>query len=374
MAPPARPNLVQVLSTDADSRFSLLSAALGAAGLTDALSGEGQFTLFAPTDEAITTALSTLGISQETILGNMDMLTSILQYHVVPERLAFRNLTRGGSFETLNGTPVDITLEGGFLTLNGTAHVTDLDNLASNGVVHVIDGLLVPADILSALAPAVEATPEPVATEEPVVEEPATAYVRFANFSNDSGVVTVLVNDTARPSTLTFPTLTNWIEVDSGANNFSFTNADGNTVALSDVTLAAGSYTTIALSGSVANGAGFVQPFTADFGSAGADQAHLTMVYTVVGGVPVDVFADDTNLVVSLAYPNTLDYANDGVFEATLVPGTYTINVVPSAGGDAVVSVPGQTFEAGRAYVLTLFGTPDGYRLTTVQAAVPASE
>ncbi len=119
--------------------FETLVAAVTAAGLVDTLKGEGPFTVFAPTDEAFA-ALPEGTV--EGLLEDIDTLTAILTYHVVPGQVLSTDLTDGMMAETVNGQSVTIGTEGG-VTVDG-ANVITADIMASNGVIHVIDAVILP--------------------------------------------------------------------------------------------------------------------------------------------------------------------------------------------------------------------------------------
>jgi uncharacterized surface protein with fasciclin (FAS1) repeats len=133
--------IVEVAS--ASEEFETLVAAVQAAGLVDTLSGDGPFTVFAPTDDAFATALTDLGVTAEELLADTDLLTSILTYHVLPAEVPSTAITPGTAM-TVNGATVELATEGG-VTVNGISVVT-ADVEASNGVIHVIDGVLLPPD------------------------------------------------------------------------------------------------------------------------------------------------------------------------------------------------------------------------------------
>lgn len=120
--------------------FGTLLAALGAAGLTDFLGGDGPFTVFAPTDDAFA-ALPAHTI--EALLADTDRLTDILTYHVVAGAVTSDVVVTLPSAETLNGASVEITVEGGSVMVDG-ASVTVVDIEATNGIIHVIDAVLLP--------------------------------------------------------------------------------------------------------------------------------------------------------------------------------------------------------------------------------------
>ncbi|MEB8389299.1 fasciclin domain-containing protein [Rhodobacteraceae bacterium KMM 6894] len=121
--------------------FNTLVAAVQAAGLVDTLKGEGPFTVFAPTDDAFA-ALPEGTVDSLLLPENKDQLVSILTYHVVSGKVMSGDLTNGMMATTVQGGDVTIMTEGG-VTVNG-ANVTATDIEASNGVIHVIDAVIIP--------------------------------------------------------------------------------------------------------------------------------------------------------------------------------------------------------------------------------------
>jgi uncharacterized surface protein with fasciclin (FAS1) repeats len=122
--------------------FETLAAALDAAGLTDALKGAGPFTVFAPTDEAF--AKLPKGLVKILLQpDSKDKLTAILTYHVLPARVTAEEIVRLSSAKTLNGEPLQITANQGRVQINQSRVIT-ADILCSNGVIHVIDSVLIP--------------------------------------------------------------------------------------------------------------------------------------------------------------------------------------------------------------------------------------
>ncbi|MDP3306063.1 MAG: fasciclin domain-containing protein [Erysipelotrichaceae bacterium] len=125
--------------------FSTLVAALTKANLVSTLQGAGPFTVFAPTDAAFAALLADLGVSAEYLL-NHPQLSEILTYHVVAGKVLSTDLTDGMTPATVNGETITVDLDGGVMINN--ANVTAADLEAGNGVVHVIDKVLVPADFV----------------------------------------------------------------------------------------------------------------------------------------------------------------------------------------------------------------------------------
>ncbi|KAG7519030.1 transforming growth factor-beta-induced protein ig-h3 [Solea senegalensis] len=126
---------------DVDEDLETLRTAIAAAGLTTMLESEGQFTIFAPTNEAFEK------MPQQTlnrILGDPVALRDLLNYHILKQMRCAESIVSGTPMETLQGTVLEVGCDGDHMTLNGKAIVTKTDQLGTNGVVHYINELLVP--------------------------------------------------------------------------------------------------------------------------------------------------------------------------------------------------------------------------------------
>jgi len=122
--------------------FKTLAAALKAAGLVDTLKGPGPFTVFAPTDEAF--AKLPAGTIDDLLKPeNHDKLVAILTYHVVPGKVMAKQVVKLHEAKTVNGKEVKIMAEGGKVMVDN-ANVTKTDIVCSNGVIHVIDSVILP--------------------------------------------------------------------------------------------------------------------------------------------------------------------------------------------------------------------------------------
>ena len=121
--------------------FTTLVAAVQAAGLVDTLKGDGPFTVFAPTDEAFA-ALPEGTVATLLLPENKDQLISILTYHVVAGKVMSTDLSNGMMATTVQGGTVTIMTKDG-VSVNG-ANVVTADIEASNGVIHVIDAVILP--------------------------------------------------------------------------------------------------------------------------------------------------------------------------------------------------------------------------------------
>ncbi len=147
---------IPVVATEAGN-FKTLTAAVGAAGLTDTLMGDGKFTVFAPTDEAF--AKLPPGVVDALLKPeNKDVLTKVLTYHVLSGETFSKDIT-AGEVKTVEGDTIKLTTDGG-VKVNEAAVLTP-DIPASNGVIHAIDTVLLPPGVdLDALVNKSAATPE----------------------------------------------------------------------------------------------------------------------------------------------------------------------------------------------------------------------
>lgn len=136
--------VVQV--AQADPRFSILVEAVTAADLASTLSGAGPFTVFAPTNDAFAALLTELGVTKTQLLADKPLLTKVLTYHVVPGRVLKAAVPVGAPITTVEGETFTIDAALSITDRRGrSARITATDVLASNGVIHVIDKVILPA-------------------------------------------------------------------------------------------------------------------------------------------------------------------------------------------------------------------------------------
>jgi uncharacterized surface protein with fasciclin (FAS1) repeats len=334
-----RPSIPELLTDDADGRFTTLLAAVEAAGLGETLSGEGPFTVLAPTDDAFAAAFELLGITAEDALANPELLTSILLYHVVPGSYFFRDLTTGPTLDTaLEGSTVSFNLTRGVFTVNNI-NIGDVDNLASNGIVHVIDGVLLPPSAAMVFG----------------------AHIRVAHFSPDAPNVDVFVNFGLALEDVPYQAVSEWMLVPAGVYNVAV-SATGTgfgeaVIGPLDLSLAPGSWTTVAAIGSLEAGTLTAQAIPEQYGEPG-DTAVVTVFHAIEGAPAVDVSANGNIVIAGLAFPGTSDDGtNDGAFTLEVPAGTYDLAVL--AGGASILDLPGTELVAGMNYLVAAIGTPD---------------
>jgi transforming growth factor-beta-induced protein len=148
LAPTASADETQTIAEIASGNpdFSTLVAALGAADLVGPFDActDAKTTVFAPTNAAFSAALTKLGLTAEQLLADKKLLTSVLTYHVVAGEVDAAKVVTLTKATTLNGADIMISVKNGSVFLNDTIKVTTTDIKACNGIIHVIDGVLVP--------------------------------------------------------------------------------------------------------------------------------------------------------------------------------------------------------------------------------------
>lgn len=189
--------IAQIVSNDA--QFSTLLTAVQAAGLTETLAS-GQYTVFAPTNAAFAKLPSD---QLAMVLNDEEMLRSVLLYHVVPGKVSSQQVRSLRSAKTAQGANVTVAVSGSRVTING-ANVTRADVAACNGVIHVIDTVLMPPMTAATPAPA----PAPAATTPAPAAPAATAPAPAAAFDIRSIPATPLSGGTTTTTTTTETTTT----------------------------------------------------------------------------------------------------------------------------------------------------------------------
>lgn len=136
------PSIAGVVSRNA--RFTTLARALETAGLVETLQGDVTFTVFAPTDEAFAQ------LNRETLdalFDDPETLEEILIYHVIEGETLAAEVVGADEIITVRGDIITVTVEDETVTLNDSAEVIETDIIASNGIIHIIDNILLPPDV-----------------------------------------------------------------------------------------------------------------------------------------------------------------------------------------------------------------------------------
>ncbi len=329
--------IVEIAAGNPD--FSTLVTAVTEAGLVDTLNSEGPFTVFAPTNAAFE-ALGADTIAS--VLADKELLTSILTYHVVSGKVMAADVVTLTKATTVQGSDIAISVKDGKVYLNDTIQVVTTDIEASNGVIHVIDGVLMPPQ---------ESAP---AAEDMV-------HIRVAHFSPDAPAVDVYVNGELSAVTgLEFPKVTDWIELPAGSYNLAVapanTSIDSAAIGPADFELPAGAWITVAAVGSLTNGTLKPAVLVEDFKPT-AGNARVSVFHAIEDAPAVDVLAGGSRVVPSLAFPGKQGN-NDGFYTLDVPAGSYDLQVVPAGVTSPVVlDLPGTALAADTSYFVAAVGT-----------------
>ena len=136
------PTIVELAQDD--GRFDTLVTAVKAAGLVEMLGADGPFTVLAPTDDAFDALPD--GVLED-LLANPEQLAQVLSYHVVPGRVSSEDVSGSDQTSTVQGSSIEVSMQSGAVVLNGSARVIQADIRATNGVIHVIDAVLLPPEM-----------------------------------------------------------------------------------------------------------------------------------------------------------------------------------------------------------------------------------
>lgn len=333
----ANQTIPEVLANDANGRFDTLLAAVEAAGLVDVLSGDGPFTVLAPTDDAFAAALEYLGMSERELLADTELLTEVLTYHVLPDRYFFRTLTSGPSIATVQGDEVQFNLERGVFTVNGQ-RIRDVDNVASNGIVHVVEGVLLPPAIAEAAAA-------------------NRARYRFAHFSVDAGPVDIYIDgELGDLQGVTFGTVSDWVEVASGSIRFGVTPAGTEPRRTQVGRIPPGGNITIAVLGQRSTNDLITVFLQEDFSPLPENRARVSVFHAIQNAPGVDILLNGAPLIINLNYPRTVG-DNDGFDIRNVVAGRVEL-AVNAHGTDTTLLSSTRVLEAGVNYLIVAAGTP----------------
>ncbi len=172
-------DIISVLT--ADGRFTMLMSVAAMAGPDLPLTSEGPFTFFAPTDEALTAIMTEQADLTNALMADPTAISNVMLYHVIPGLLTAEDIAAAETLTTANEKEIAVMVDAdGAVVLNGTVKVIESGIEASNGIIYVLDGVLLPPDLVPAAAateeaPVAEATAEAVAmaTEEAAATEEA---------------------------------------------------------------------------------------------------------------------------------------------------------------------------------------------------------
>ena len=304
-----------------DQRFTTLVGALKAADLVGALSGKGPFTVFAPTNDAF---------AKLAAVPSGEALKNVLLYHVTAGALTGNKIAAAGMVKTLQGANVKAEIKGSSLILNGNSKVIIKDIQASNGVIHVIDTVLIP--------PA-----------------PPVAHVRAVHASSDAPAVNILVNNQVAFSGANFRDATPFAKVGAGNRNIKVNvAANGATAIEANLDLADGVNYTILAINKVSGIAPLVLNDNADGNSKpgnGKTKVRLVHAAAEPAAATVDVYITAPHANLHTRNPTIKDFAykaNTKFLE--VAAGHYQVRITLPGTKTVVIDTGSLNLESGKIY------------------------
>jgi len=321
-------------------------AALNASGLMETLAGAGPYTVFAPTDTAFSALLSGMDVTAEALFADTDSLHALLLYHVVSEAIPSNQLLTTTALTALNEAEITLTSAGDTVFLNGGARIVRADIPGRNGVIHVIDQVLLPAVV----------TPMPT-----LVPMTSAAYVRVAHLSSDMPEVDIYIDGLLRgEASLNAGEVSDWAALPASTYLFSFVPRG----ALVDeaffgpvaVTIPGASWTTVVVLGSAAEETMQIALLDENIDEPlVAGNARVTFFNAIEGSGPLDVTVAD-NLVLF----DDLGYGEYAALDVSA--GVYDISLLSP--DPLPAGLPEATLDDGAYYFLTASGQADSPTLS----------
>lgn len=309
----AQLSLPDVLQDNED--FSYLADAIAAATPEiDALLNSGDpYTLFAPTNDAFIEAAEFLGVTPEQLLSNRAILTQILLYHVVPERITSADFADRQRYATLlDGNLLVVnTTEDGTLRVNRMADVLEADIENGAGIIHAMDAVLLNSTIVRALAaaPSEPATPAAEVTETPAIGDTdamdgeqalastVTVPVRFAHLAADAPPVDLYIDEQLAGSGLAYTEFSNTVLLQDTTYAISVTATGASEPVLGpiDLEVREGVPLLVAVTGSLVDETLTATVFEENLHDISANATRILFFNALAGDVQLDVLGNDVN-------------------------------------------------------------------------------
>lgn len=362
-----RGGILDFLATDPEGRFTDFIIAAEASGLfADA---NAPLTVFAPTNDAFTAALQSLGTTREALLGDSETLAALIGYHIIEgEAASSADLQSRARLETMQGDTLALSVnDAGQITINDTAAIINPDLEAGDGVAHAVDQVLLPPAL------------RPDTQDEQEAQN--IAHVRFAHFSPDTPALDVYSNgESTAVRGLDYRSLSAWYAVPAGRYTFAVSpvrgSADQSLAVSRDLNLALGTWHTIVVVGLRDRGTLKLAPVLEDYSPIAEGNARATVFHAISELPAIDMTVNGNVIISNLAYPGARGN-NDGAFVVELAADTYNAQIImagtafrgaqqaaaaeataePTLGPWVVVDLRNTTLTPDTNYFLALVGT-----------------
>lgn len=377
--------IANIIQNRSNSRtdFTILQEFLDAApAVRNRLNRAGNYTIFAPNDRAFRNVESALNLELSTILADVEVVTAILNYHIIDETLPNQSLRQR------DGQVIPTSLQNAFIgirvnsedtiVINNVVEVVEADIRASNGSIYVLNDVLLNRVIntliddklretVSATATPTP-TPDSTSTPEATPESIASAYIRLANFAPDTPAVDISIDlqNSRLSDNIAYTEVSDFEPLPQGIYNISITPNDNDAESDFDIdldlTLLNGDFITIALIGSAEEETLQAIPISEDFNNLDADESRLLVLHAIEDAPPIALRLDDERLMGSIRYSE---------FETVDIDsGEVNLRVVEARDNDTVIlESQNQLFAEDTFYLVAVIGTIDDAELSLSQTA-----
>jgi|GEM_PF-4177249 len=347
---------------DPTLQFTILEELLEAAPrIRNRLDRQGQFTLFAPDDNAFLKMQSSTGLTPDDILSDRELVTAILNYHIIDRPLSAEQLRiQNGNLllTTLNDSTIAVNLNvDNTISLNLTTTIISENIIASNGYIHVIDDVLSNSIITTIVEENGTDSTEPETTTTPVAVAQAqtvatTANIRIAHFSPDAPDVDVILNDEVLFEDHAYESVSDFEPLDQGIYTASIVSTDVSRqfeVEL-DLTVLDGDFVTILLIGSYEDDDLQVVTLQEDFSATDEDEVRLLFYNAIQESPSANMMIDGEVLFESVSFAE---------FErAELDAGEVVFSIVRTRDvNDALINAEDLNLNATSFYSIVMYGT-----------------
>jgi transforming growth factor-beta-induced protein len=365
---------------DNRSDLSTLKIFLDAAdpSVRETLSGSGSFTMFAPNDVAFQNLSSLLDIPLQDLLQSPEIVTQLLQYHII------NGSNDANAIAQRSGQVVPTQLLGAFLgirlddngavTINNVVEIEQANIRASNGIVHIVNDVLLNriiaaavdnANLESAITPnpftgTETTTPEPTTEPTQTPDTIAVGNIRIAHFVPDADDVDVYINDTVLFSDIAFSDVSHFVSLQPGSYNIAFapvnTSIESAILSPFGITIIDGEFITVAAIGSVKNDSVDIALLTEDYSELEDETSRFTVYNALEGDTAIDVLNGVDILLENVDYgaTATTDVEN----------GVYRPSVTVNNDADSVIIEPQRVvLRHSSYYFVALVGTSDAPEL-----------
>lgn len=368
-------NVIQNRS-DSTMDFTILQEFLDAApAVRNRLNRTGTYTIFAPNDRAFRNLEGALDLDLSTILSDVEVVTAILNYHIIDASLSAQALRQrdGQVIATrLQNAFVGIRVDdNNTIVVNNVVEVIESNLPASNGRLHVLNDVLLnrvintliddrlrstaSATVTPTATPPSTPTPIPASTPQAL----SSAYIRIANFVTDSPVMGISINSQILIDDVEYAEIANFVSVPQGIYTAIIQpDSTNNTLEIDvDLTLLNGDFVTIVLVGSTEDDSVQAIILNDDFDALDEDESRLVILHAIDNAPPLDLLIDDEPIADGLRF--------SGMTTVDIQSVDSALSVVESRDDDNVLVTPqNQMFIEGDFYFIAFIGTVDDASLS----------